>query len=268
MNARRCRFCDTVYGASRAREHVLPGWLLDELGVRQETITPTHFAQDGSAASTRTHRLDELLEGRVCATCNSGWMSEMENQAKPALRALMTLERRVVDLGAEERIVLARWTAKTAFALNSASNYPKNIPAAHFTALRTAAPPLPDRTAVYAQQHDGEATLYWLQGANWRTAVESESHEAEECKAAAKLSYKISFQFRRLLLTVAWWPDPAWHFLLWRGVHVPLWPHKGRVGWYEHDDFPWADSLSALAHFHHGLMVAKDRSGQAPHEGA
>ena len=264
MTARRCRFCSTAYGAGRAREHVIPRWLLDELGVRQETISPTHFAQDGSALSTRTHRLDELLEGRVCAACNNGWMSELENNAKPALCALMNLERRVVDLSAAERVVLARWTAKTAFALNSASNYPKNIPAEHFMELRAADPPLPDRTAVYAQQHDGTAPFYWVQQAAWRTEVESESNETEECTRAAQRSYKISFQFRRLLLTSSWWPDPAWHYVIWRGVHVPLWPHRGRVGWYEQPGFPWADSASALAHFHHGLMIAKHRPGQAP----
>src|SRR6266852_3789939 len=152
---RSCIFCNSPLSGIRSQEHVFPQWLLDELGIGNVSISPTHFRPDGTVVSTRYHPVDSLREGRVCGPCNNGWMSNLEQQAQPFLSPLFTGARTVVELTSKERAILAKWTAKTAFVLNSASNYWKSVPAVHLSSCRVAEVVLPDRVATFAQQHHG-----------------------------------------------------------------------------------------------------------------
>ncbi len=55
-------------------------------------------------------------------------------------------------------------------------------------------------------------------------------------------TYKIGVQFGRMLLMVAWHAIPGWWKMPWSNQHVPLWPWKGKCGWYE-DDVSALDTL-------------------------
>jgi hypothetical protein len=70
--------------------------------------------------------------------------------------------REVVDLNSEERLLLARWTAKTAYVLNYASNYRDVVPPSHFQALFATEDGLPERVYVFAQQHHGSRKFFGL----------------------------------------------------------------------------------------------------------
>ena len=123
-----CIFCGVSLAGKASLEHVLPQWLLSYLGIKKKDITPTHWNPKGEVLSTRKHELGNLVEGRVCSTCNNGWMSALEAQAKALLIPLMEAETEVVKLTPDQRLCIARWTCKTAFVLNSASNFHKNVP--------------------------------------------------------------------------------------------------------------------------------------------
>jgi len=196
-------------------------------------------------------------------------MSNLENQAKPILIPLISGEQEVVEFGREERLILARWVCKTGYMLNSCSNYEAKVPSSHFAHLFNSPDSLPTSVVVVAQQHHGSQKFYWLQH---QFIMKSDVHPYVSSREEAELligpSYKISFQFNKLLLLVAYWPWPDWQMVLWPGIHVPLWPQKGPIGWYREDPisggFPWFDSLEALVTFHQTLGIVRENMTTRP----
>jgi len=269
MSRKLCLFCQLAL-VNKSEEHVLPQWLLDYLDIRDEAISPTCFAGDGNIVSTRRHKVHNLVEGSICDQCNTGWMSQLEERAKPILIPLMAGEREVVDLNKEDRLLIARWTCKTCYVLNSSSNYQHKVSSDHFEYLYKNLDSLPNSVAVVAQQHQGEARFYWLQH---QFFLKSDLHPyvngEDEARTLIEPSYKISLLLNKLLLLVAYWPWPGWHMVLWPRIHIPLWPNKGPVGWYHQapleGGFPWADSIQALGAFHQTFGIVRvDHAKTAP----
>lgn len=256
MNQKKCVFCDGDLFGKRSREHIFPQWLLDHLGIKDEEITPTHFSRTtGEFVSIRKHTLDDLLVGRVCEPCNTGWMSRLENEVKPSLISLISASKVITDLSANERLTIARWSAKVVYLLNFASNYHKNVPKNHYSYLYSHVDSLPENVAVLAQQHHGKSKFYWLQQAEWNVSIDNNVLK-EVTELLATQSYKVTLQFGKLMLIIAYLPSSSLRFVLWSGIHVPLWPNRGQIGWYEKEEFPWDDSIKAIAAFHSGLQVA------------
>lgn len=54
---------------------------------------------------------------RVCRTCNNGWMSRLENEAKPVIESILDDKIKAVDASAQ--LTLARWAVKTAMVLET-----------------------------------------------------------------------------------------------------------------------------------------------------
>jgi len=59
----------------------------------------------------------ELLVKRVCPDCNNGWMSRLENNAKPILESI--LDDKLGALDAPAQCTLALWAVKTAMVLET-----------------------------------------------------------------------------------------------------------------------------------------------------
>jgi hypothetical protein len=184
-------------------------------------------------------------------------MSHLEVDAIPLLRPLMEGTVLVTDLAHEQRAVVARWAVKTAYMLNSASNYDCKIPQVYLAELYANHQPVPNGVWVFAQQHHANRDFYWQQGAWWRGVEGDEALDIDPREAATR-SYKVTLQLRRLLLLVACWPYGGWRLALWRGVHVPLWPQRGPIASFVSDPpFPWEDSIRAVGAFHGTLMLAR-----------
>ena len=84
---------------------------------------------------------------RLCSSCNSGWMSRLENEAKPVLESI--LDDKLKALDASDQSTLARWAVKTAMVLetivpNRPWFYSKNE-----RRLMCAAQTPPQRTSVW-----------------------------------------------------------------------------------------------------------------------
>src|SRR5664280_978873 len=105
-----CVFC----GASgkMTAEHVLPNWLAN-LGLTSQPI-------DGGTGSGWLNRSPQFRESgkpfqtkvkTVCATCNNGWMSELEQVANRILTPIIQGEDTAVSK--EDQPVLAMWALKT-----------------------------------------------------------------------------------------------------------------------------------------------------------
>ena len=247
-----CLFCEELINSeNKSIEHVIPKWLLELLQIKDLEIEPSHITPEENLVSKRKHNLESLKAGNICRDCNNGWMSKLENEAKPIIEDLISLKRLCIDLNDQERLILARWTTKTAYTLNAGSNYHKNIPPEHYSYLYKNKNLLPANVWSFAQQHHASQAFYWLQWPAWALNNVEENHaEIEQLKTQA---YKISFQFSNLLLTVFYLPLNEYIPVLWKGIHIPMYPKTGKCGWYEKEKFPWDNSVNAVTKFHLGV---------------
>lgn len=99
-----CVFCG---GAPVTKEHVWPQWisgLLDRWGPFKITRMddPMRWAP----------ALDIQVR-RVCGSCNSGWMSDLETRAQPVLEPLILAKPDTRLLSPAEQRILASWAMKT-----------------------------------------------------------------------------------------------------------------------------------------------------------
>lgn len=254
-NLKKCAFCEgEINQNNKSKEHVIPQWLLDFLDIRDTKIQPTHLSSEGTLTSTRNQTLGGLVAGNICQNCNNGWMSTIEQQAIPILKPLIIGERAVVELNDTERTIIGRWTAKTAYCLNISSNYNKNVPKEHLNFIKKNSDQLPYKVATFAQQNHGTRKFYWLQFPIWVLHGNDKnlSSLGDELK---KTSYKITFQFGKLMLIIIFLPKDNIYPVLWKGIHIPLIPKKGKCGWYEKEGFEWNDSEKSLNEFTFGLQA-------------
>lgn len=251
-----CIFCSGEITGSKSREHIIPVWLLDELKIKQEIISPTHFSLEKGmkTVSTRHHDLNNLV-ARVCLDCNNGWMSILEAQAKPMLIELIRNEKVVIDFNEQERFIIARWAFKTALTLNLGSNFHKNVPLDHYKELYDNKHKLPERVYIVAQQHFCNRPFYWMQGSWWH--ILSKSLNKSKLSEIKEKSYKIGFQFGDLILLIGYNPFPELLFKIQANIHVPLYPVRGPIKYSVDDDFNFSDSEQAFNQFFFGLGLAE-----------
>lgn len=218
-----CVFCGGPL-KDKAREHVIPQWILKELALADHVISPTHLSSDGSIAlSSRTHVLKTLVLGDVCAGCNNGWMSQLEVTAAAPLRRLIGGSP-LSSLTVEEKNDVGRWAFKTAVALNWASNYTTMIPPAHARAANPKGP-LPDGVSVWGATHTPTSPFWWLQSPAWIFDGEAPAPEK-----VAVTWYKTTLSLGSLILTVCNVPTP-YAPLAERGFHYGLAANERRVYW-------------------------------------
>ena len=112
-----CVFCsgDGPFTA----EHILPEWTARLLGVQRLQVQATRG--DDLVKTWQAVGTFGTTVKRVCAGCNSGWMSELENIAKPILRDLIRSSS-PRSLNADEQLVIASWVLKTCVVHECATN--------------------------------------------------------------------------------------------------------------------------------------------------
>jgi hypothetical protein len=255
MKNQKCIFCGSYFTIEnqKTNEHVIPRWLLKWLGIQDIIINPSHIRPTGEIVNSRSHSVENLVEGRVCITCNNGWMSRLELDTQPFLLDLMTGDRQVIDLVESERFILARWMCKTSYVLNSSSNFPFKIPNIHYKELFKTTNSLPSNIFVYAQQHHGERTFFWIQQPTW--IIHDELGRANEINTSE--TYKLTFQFKKLIITLSYVCIDRVVPVIWKGIHVPMYPLNGPIGFYSRDDFPWDSSEEATVFFHLGVHLLR-----------
>src|SRR5579883_3043438 len=157
---KRCLFCGRVLPPKRIKnaksdEHIIPQWLMDHLGLRTMPVTGMRWdVPSRQVIEHKQHAVRKFVSVGVCAGCNGGWMSQLENQAKPLLTRLIADPNELPKLTEQERYVIARWTLKTAAALNAASfGNPANpldrpVPREHLKPLALGS--FPDEVVVFA----------------------------------------------------------------------------------------------------------------------
>lgn len=260
-----CLFCGAELAVvGRAREHVLPRWLLRHYAIEKTTVEPSWTnARDGSLRDQRAHPLKAMVLGHVCPTCNNGWMSELEVAARPTLLALAGGRLAVSELTPLHRTVLARWALKTAVALNRSSNFHRLATTEQAAATRTDR--LPDGVIVIAHvlpERDQRDVFWWLQ--HQGIAQILNARPSDDLGALQQGAWRCFLGFERLGLLVAharlnsewgWFLDPRYE--------TPIWPMEGFWAQRRMRTPPTDDMrlFSLWISFSVGLCRADDRRG-------
>lgn len=219
-----CLFCGTVGSGSLTKEHVIPQWLLSHLGLPDDDQIFQGVANSGSGelvGPPRIHSSYAFVDGRVCDSCNSGWMSRLENAAIPVLTPLMDRSRTVDSLGRQETFVLAKWAAKTAYLHSWVGPLQRPVQRSHLEALRgdNGTPVL--GVGVFAMQDSFVQPSAYIQTGHWPQFATSSPGSEEATPAEA---YKVGLQFHHLYLLVAYWPNQSSIFVRLRNMHEQLLP--------------------------------------------
>jgi hypothetical protein len=104
-----CFFCHGRAGPGLTREHLLSKPICDFLGIDRKT---SHIGRvDGNTNDIKSVApISRTMVSLPCASCNSGWMSDLENQMAALLNRWIK-ER--VRLTSDDVMTLRRWMAKT-----------------------------------------------------------------------------------------------------------------------------------------------------------
>jgi hypothetical protein len=90
---------------------------------------------------------------QVCASCNNGWMSRLETEAKPLLSPM--IEGKAIGLSSREQVLAATWATKTAVMLSFTHGAQPVVPASHISELFGSGEP-PASTHVWIAAYEGE----------------------------------------------------------------------------------------------------------------
>lgn len=187
MMSSKCIFCGQPLGkVIKSKEHVFPVWLLRQLDISDTEITETWFSSLGFTKSQRSHSFGSILLGSICRSCNSGWMSMLEQRIKPIfLRAFEGSVENLV-LAKEEATDLASWVLKTAIVLNLSTNYRKLFTPQLIRALYLKHR-VPKSCYVDVLYHTNQSEIAWWQSQQIMAFMPSNHRKAKYMEALHKV---------------------------------------------------------------------------------
>ena len=108
--AKQCLFCPRTVDSA---EHVWSDWILQDL----KPVHPIHI-RIGKTISKWVDK-PEVRVKCVCQKCNNGWMSDIENENKPHMLAMMNGEPIVLE--SQQQKLLTRWAVLKATVIDGSS---------------------------------------------------------------------------------------------------------------------------------------------------
>lgn len=249
--------------SNRAKEHAIPNWLIQYLNLKDWSCRSIGYGNDGYALNSKANiGSQSLLAGRVCISCNNGWMSALEGNVKPVLISLLDASRTLTDLNAEQRILLARWTVKTAYMINHTWKEPPIILPNHLEQLYKGKTSLPNGVTVFAHQHPVSSYIGWIQGRDW-PCIYLLSDE-KDARAMHARSYRLALQIGNLLLLVAYWPGRLWTYAMRNIIYNRIWPTgqyflQGDVRLTQIRQKEWEKAPDALREFYDSLEAVHQK---------
>jgi hypothetical protein len=140
--ARACVFCGAL---KQSKEHVYPKWLRKLMGTYDSIITITET--ESGAEVRKTQVPFDVTVNTVCQTCNTGWMQQLEERARPLLSSMIRGE--PCELEPAQQRLVAVWFTKTAMMMHERARPSERvIPTAHFEVMFRQEGP-PTGTAVW-----------------------------------------------------------------------------------------------------------------------
>lgn len=158
------RFCIYCGGAGLTKEHLYADWLreyipreLDEHRTAS-TITFPHKSETKVRHQTGDTHAKRLR--RVCLKCNGGWMSDLQQVAKPHLVPMLEGRRTALSRNAQK--IIAAWATMTAMTAEFVDDEMVAVPQIERDYLReTHLPPRSWRIWIGRYARSGMAKRYW-----------------------------------------------------------------------------------------------------------
>src|SRR5258708_1643614 len=197
---RACIFCGNPLTGVRAREHVIPQWLMEYLGIGEEQLyLAVAQSADDVVTNSRKHTAERFVEGRVCADCNNRWMSALETEAMPILKQLIDGTISLLSISNAERTIVSRWATKTAYVISHAAPLGKTPDPSHLRYMKENAGAVPPRVEEFRGQIVATGGFGQIQR-NHCPHLTNKPHTKTPPPGG---TYKTALQFRNLMLFVA-----------------------------------------------------------------
>ncbi len=215
MAKRTCFGCGVeLTGDVATLEDILPKWLAAVIRLPDAKLS--HFLHDESKPDDkvlRSHDVNTFKSRQVCAQCNNGWMSRLENQAKLILLPLMRLEKSILMLTDDERRILSRWGVKTGFMISTSQTIKFALPLDIFQALGRDEAAGPESCFVFANQQQNlpKGFLY----------TSPADHFGDEIPIQLRLGF--SLDHLHFVTVIPFDKEPRVARIA-AGIHTPLWP--------------------------------------------
>jgi len=140
-------------------EHVWPRWIANVLPGDGPLVFSRKASGELHARRWKAPGLNVTTK-HVCASCNNGWMSTLEAEAKPLLSPM--IEGKRMGLSAREQKLAATWAAKTVAMLGSTHSKGPVVPGADVAALFATRQP-PRNAYVWIGAYEGDWSA-WYRG--------------------------------------------------------------------------------------------------------
>lgn len=224
----KCLFCGGREATPLTNEHVNPQWLLEHLGLPSDDkmLQGVVSTETGMLVGRpRVHSSHSFVQGRVCAGCNGGWMSRLENAVRPLLVSLIDRTKPIESLSVPEAALVSKWVGKTAYMHSWAGPLKDPVQVSHLEALCGDTGELVPGVGVCGMQAEYVQPSAYIQTGHWPQLC---ANERPDGVATPVEAYKIGLQYRNLHLLVAFWPNQTSMLTRVTGMHVRLFPHDAR----------------------------------------
>ncbi len=191
FSKRRCIFCDNT--ADLSKEHIWPKWLRQYIprypNAPDRALHSTGLSwidDNGNYKSTinsrgKLARPGEMADQKlriVCERCNNGWMSQMQEQAKPFLVPRLQ-DNWSEPLGENGQRIIAAWAAMFTMVIDQADQSTIAISPKERSAFRISREPLPG-WIVFLGRNSGMPTKFYhqtlgIEGPGWSQEDHSRS---------------------------------------------------------------------------------------------
>ncbi len=149
-----CIFCQE---RASTKEDVWPQWLTKRLPLSDTSRMEAELG--GRNLGNWLNKTTKLLRvGRVCKTCNSGWMSQLEGQVKPIIESILDDRMKAVD--ALSQALIAVWAVKTAMTLEALNPNRKWFYTSDQRRELRIASAIPERTSVWIAKCVNQPNIY------------------------------------------------------------------------------------------------------------
>lgn len=165
-----CMFCQ---GKASTREDVWPSWLTRRAPV---SGTARIYAERRELnLGSWPIKQPKLLVKWLCRSCNNGWMSRLESEAKPVIESI--LDDTLDNLDASAQMTLAVWAAKTAMVLEAVDSDRIWFYSEDERNLMRVARVIPVRTSIWIAKCVDQSSVYSA-AENLRTTLDDDGIHA------------------------------------------------------------------------------------------
>lgn len=181
--ARSCVFCGVRPG--NTKEDAWPVWLMSFLHPNRTPYAHVHAGRWHSPQVTRQWRGKQFRVGGYCETCNNGWMSRLEAEAKPFLTQMIRDESFAFSKKSQKAV--ARWVYLKTLVFSTATEM-RVPPDAFSIFFKTKKPPPLSRVWACRYEENVDGALFF-----WREFAPQEGQPPH--------NYRTVFVFGHLVLS-------------------------------------------------------------------